>query len=417
MIRTTRLPNGIRVVTEAVAGARSISTGIWVGVGGRDEAPALAGASHFLEHLLFKGTEARSATEIAESIDAVGGEMNAYTTLEYTAFDTRLPAGHLDLGLDLLCDVVARPAFRPAELEAERQVILEELLMEEDTPDDRVLGVLAEAQFPDHPLGREVLGTRATIEAMEGAAIAAFHREWYLPANLVVACAGAVEHDDVVRGVADRMGDMEGGVAPVRTPPLAAARPLQVLRRRTEQVHLTVGVRGLARSDPDRIALAVANQVLGGGLSSRLFQEIREKRGLTYSVWSYATSWCDAGSLVVYAATAPTRAVEVLGLVHAELDRLLADGITERELEVALGYLEGSTVLGLEDAGSRMARIGKAVLLDGRVIEVDELVERFRSVTIADVARVVERVLGPEERTVAVIGSVPKRDLVARRVA
>ncbi|MDQ3385887.1 MAG: insulinase family protein, partial [Actinomycetota bacterium] len=201
-------------MTEAMPDARSISTGIWVGVGGRDEAPALAGASHFLEHLLFKGTPDRSASEIAEAVDAVGGEMNAYTTLEYTAFDTRLPAGRLELGLDLLCDVVQQPAFRSAELEAERQVILEELLMEEDTPDDRVLGVLAEAQFPGHPLGREVLGTRETISAMGGEAIRAFHDEWYRPANLVVACAGAVDHDEVVAGAERRLGGLAGGAAP-----------------------------------------------------------------------------------------------------------------------------------------------------------------------------------------------------------
>ena len=397
--------------------ARSISTGIWVGVGGRDEAPALAGASHFLEHLLFKGTEERSAREIAEAVDAVGGEMNAYTTLEYTAFDTRLPAGRLDLGLDLLCDVVTRPAFRPDELEAERQVILEELLMEEDTPDDRVLGVLADAQFPGHPLGREVLGTRETIAAIDGAAIRAFHHEWYRPANLVVACAGAVDHDDVVAGVERRIGALEGGRAPVRVAPSAPAQPMKLLRRRTEQVHLAVGARALRRDDPDRIALAVANQVLGGGVSSRLFQEIRERRGLTYSVYSYATAWCDAGALVVYAATAPTRAAEVLGLVHDELDRLAVGGITDRELEVASGCLEGSTVLALEDSGSRMARIGKALLVDGAIVGIDDLVERFRAVTKADVARAVERVLGSGERTVAVIGRVSKRELAGERVA
>jgi predicted Zn-dependent peptidase len=203
----------------------------------------------------------------------------------------------------------------------------------------------------------------------------------------------------------------------VRNPPVVAARPLQVLRRRTEQVHLTVGVRGLARHEPDRIALAVANQVLGGGLSSRLFQEVRERRGLAYSVYSYASSWCDAGSLVVYAATAPTRAVQVLELIHVELDRLHAEGISERELEVATGYLEGSTVLGLEDTGSRMARIGKALLVDGHVVGIDELIGRYRAVTTADVARVVDRVLGGGQRTVAVIGTVPKRDLAGRQVA
>ncbi len=397
--------------------ARSISTGIWVGVGGRDEPPALAGASHLLEHLLFKGTADRSAREIAEAVDAVGGEMNAYTTLEYTAFDTRLPAGQLDLGLDLLCDVVSHPAFRPADLEAERQVILEELLMEEDTPDDRVLGVLADAQFPGHPLGREVLGTRETISSMDVGAISAFHREWYRPVNLVVACAGAVDHAEVVAATGRRLGGLSGGVAPVRRPPTAPAEPLRLLRRRTEQVHLAVGARALARHDPDRVALAVANQALGGGLSSRLFQEIRERRGLVYSVYSDAMAWSDAGALVVYAATAPARAAEVLGLLHHELDRLVTGGLSARELEVAVGALAGSTVLGLEDSGSRMGRIGKALLVDGAVVGIDDLVDRFLAVTTDDVARVVGRVLGSGERTVAVIGPISKRDLLQRRVA
>lgn len=399
-----------------MAGARSISTGIWVGVGGRDEPAPLAGVSHFLEHLLFKGTESRSASEIAESVAAVGGDMNAFTTLEHTAFETRLPAGCLDLGLDVLCDVVSRPAFREDDVEAERQVILEELLMEEDTPEDRVLGVLAEAQFPDHPLGREVLGTRATIESLPGGDIRSFHRRWYRPTNLVVSAAGTLDHDVVVAGVGRRLGHLEGGTRPVRSAPPEASTSLEVRRRRTEQVHLAVGVRGFARHDPDRVALAVADQVLGGGPSSRLFQEIRERRGLTYDIDSHVSSWSDGGSLVVYAATAPTRAVEVLGLVHAELDRLAA-GVTERELEVARGYLEGSTVLAMEDAGSRMARIGASLLLDGVVVGVDELVARFRSVTAADVERAVSRVLGAGERTVAVVGSVPKRDLARPRVA
>jgi predicted Zn-dependent peptidase len=398
-------------------GARSISTGIWVGVGARDEPARLAGASHFLEHLLFKGTSDRSAAEIAEAVDAVGGEMNAYTTLEYTAFDTRLPAGQLDLGLDLLCDVVARPAFRPADLEAERQVILEELLMEEDTPDDRVLGVLAEAQFPGHPLGREVLGTRETISAIDATAIRAFHGEWYRPANLVVACAGAVDHAEVVAGVGRRLGDLAGGRArPAGSPPWRRPSP-EGAARRTEQVHLAVGPAALRRDDPDRVALAVANQALGGGLSSRLFQEIRERRGLTYSVYSYATSWSDAGALVVYAATAPTRAAEVLGLIHAELDRLAAGGITGRELEVATGYLEGSTVLGSRTRPAAWPGSARRCSSTATSPGIDDLVQRFRAVTVDDVARVVERVLGSGERTVAVIGSVAKRELAARRVA
>jgi predicted Zn-dependent peptidase len=309
--------------------ARSVSTGIWVGVGGRDEAPALAGASHFLEHLLFKGTEERSASEIAEAVDAVGGEMNAYTTLEYTAFDTRLPAGHLELGST--CCATSSPARVPRRGPGGRAPGHPRGAVDGGGhADDRVLGVLADAQFPGTRSAGRCSARRETIAAMGGDAIRAFHGEWYRPANLVVACAGAVDHDLVVAGVERRIGRLRGGSPPERSAPVAPALPLKVLRRRTEQVHLAVGARALQRDDPDRIALAVANQALGGGLSSRLFQEIRERRGLTYSVYSYATSWSDAGALVVYAATAPSRATEVLGLVHAELDRLAAGGITPR---------------------------------------------------------------------------------------
>jgi predicted Zn-dependent peptidase len=412
-IRLTTLPNGVRVVTEELPQSRSVTTGFWVGVGARDEAPAVAGASHFLEHLLFKGTDSRTAAQIAEAVDAVGGEMNAFTAHESTAYYTRLPAGHLVLGLDILCDVLWAPAFRPHEIEAERQVILEEIAMEEDTPDDRVITLLGEALFPDHPLGREVLGTRESIGAMTREDIRGFHDEWYRPANLVVAVAGNVPHDEVVDGVSRRLAGIEGGAAPTRAEPAAAPKPLEVLKRRAEQSHLAVGVRGLPKGDDDRFALAVANVVLGGGMSSRLFQTIREERGLAYSVYSYASSYSDCGALIVYAGTAPQRLGEVHGLVQQELDRLLEDGITDSELRVAKGYLEGSTVLGLEDSGGCMDRIGKAVLSHGDVLPVDEVLARFRAVTRADVARAVERVLGPGERSVAVVGPQSKRQVEA----
>jgi predicted Zn-dependent peptidase len=411
LITFTTLPNGVRVVTEEMPGARSVTTGFWVGVGARDEPDAVAGASHFLEHLLFKGTDSRTAAQIAEAVDAVGGEMNAFTAQEYTAYYTRLPAGQLVLGLDILCDVLWAPAFRPHEIEAERQVILEEIAMEEDTPDDRVLTLLAEAMFPDHVLGREVLGTRRSISDMTREDIRGFHDAWYRPANLVVAAAGAVTHDEVVDGVTRRIGEAESGERPVRHAPTSPARSLEVLQRRGEQAHLAVGVPSLTKHDPDRFALTIANVVLGGGMSSRLFQKIREERGLAYSVYSYPASYADCGVLVVYAGTAPARLGEVRALVYEELDRLAQDGITDAELRVAKGYLEGSTVLGLEDSGGRMSRIGKSVLVHGDVVEVDEVLARYLAVTRADVQRVVERVLGANERTTAVVGPQSRREV------
>jgi predicted Zn-dependent peptidase len=402
-IRTTDLPGGTRVVTEHMPESRSVTTGFWVGVGGRDEPAEVAGASHFLEHLLFKGTEARTARQIAEAVDAVGGEMNAFTAREHTAYYTRLPAHELDLGLDLLSDVLWAPAFRPHEVEAERQVILEEILMEEDTPDDKVFTALSEALFPGHPLGREVLGEAGTIEAMARDDIRSFHSRWYRPANLVVAAAGHVDHDDVVDGVMRRLGEAEGGEAPVRTPPAVGPQPLTVVHRPTEQAHLALGFRALSTGDPDRYALAVVNQVLGGGMSSRLFQTIREERGLAYSVYSQTSAYSDGGALVIYAGTAPRRVDEVLGLIHDELDRIRSEGVTQQELRVATGFLEGATVLGLEDSASRMSRIGRALLVHGEVVGIDELVARYRAVTLHDVRRVVERVLAAPP-SLAVVG-------------
>jgi predicted Zn-dependent peptidase len=272
---------------------------------------------------------------------------------------------------------------------------------------------LAEALFPDHALGREVLGTRASLEAMGRDEIRAFHSRWYRPANLVVSAAGALGHDEVVDGVERRFAGVAGGEVPARVAPQAPSAPSIVERRSVEQAHLAVGFRALARGDHDRFALAVANQILGGGMSSRLFQRIREERGLAYNVLSYPVAYVDTGALVIYAGTAPVRLEEVRGLVDVELDRFLADGPTDVELRVAKGYLAGSTVLGLEDSGGCMSRIGKAVLNFGAVYDVEELLARYRAVTLADVRRVTERVLGGE-RSVAVLG--PKR-VVGRQVA
>lgn len=415
-VHTTRLGNGVRVATEALTHARSVSVGLWVGVGGRDEGPGLAGASHFLEHLLFKGTETRTAVDIAEAVDAVGGEMNAFTTHEYTAYHTRLPAEELDLGLDLLADVFLRPAFRAHEVEAERQVILEELLMEEDCHDERVLSLLAEAMFPEHPLGAEVLGSRATVEAMTPADIAGFHHVWYRPENLVVAAAGALDHDQVVTAVDRLLAGCEGGVAPLRQAPTASPQSCRVLTQRSEQAHLAVGMRALDRHDDDRYALAVANQVLGGGTSSRLFRTVREERGLAYSVYSFTSSYADTGALVAAAATAPSRLPKVLGLIHAELDRLLDDGVSEHEMDVAKGYLTGSTLLAMEDSGSCMSRIGGSLLVHGEVVDLDEALDRYRRITPTDVERALARVVAGGPRSVAVVGPL-RQSQVERWVA
>jgi len=410
-VELTTLDNGVRVVTEHMPEARSVSIGFWAGVGSRDEPDELAGASHFLEHLLFKGTDRRSAKEIAVAVDAVGGEMNAFTTREHTAYYTRLPVGELDFGLDLLADVVAGPAFRPPEVDAEREVILEEILMNDDAPDDVVHTRLLESVFPEHPLGRETLGTEATIEHMERDAIAAFHAHWYLPANLVVAAAGALDHDRVVDQIASFLTDREVGSRPQRAAPFEPPRPLSVVHRPTEQAHVAMAWRGVAQRDPDRYALSVANQILGGGMSSRLFQEVREERGLAYTVFTAPSSYADSGVLVLYAGTAPARLGELLEVVGDVIDGLLTDGITEDELETAKGYLEGATLLGLEDSGSRMARLGAGLTSRDEIIPVAEHLERTRAVTAEDVARVLKLVLAAPA-SLSVVGPFEEDDRV-----
>lgn len=374
--------------------ARSVTIGFWLAVGSRDEPEHLAGASHFLEHLLFKGTERRTARDIAETVDAVGGDMNAFTSKENTAYYARLPAHELDLGLELLTDVITSPAFRPHEVEAERQVILEELLMDEDDPDDMVGTLLYEALFPDHPLGWETVGTRESIERLGRDDIAAFFHDHYHPVNRVVAAAGQLDHDQVVKGVEACFAGRSGGERPVRHAPAVDPRPLVVHRRDTEQAHVALGWRSLASDDPDRYALAVLNQVLGGGMASRLFQEVREERGLAYSVGSGTSTFADTGTLVIYVGTAIGRSTEALTVIDGVVGDLVADGITARELEVAQGYLSGSLVLGLEDSGSRMGRLGSSEIIRGYVTSVDDHLDRIAAVTLADVQRVAQRVLG-----------------------
>ncbi|HVM06097.1 MAG TPA: pitrilysin family protein [Acidimicrobiales bacterium] len=416
MIETTELGNGMTVVTERTQGMRSVSAGFWVGTGSRDEAPGMFGASHFLEHLLFKGTAARTARRIAEEVDAVGGDMNAFTTKEYTAFYLRVLDDSLGLGLDILSDILWSPAFRPEEVEAERQVILEEILMRADEPADLVHEVFTEALFPDHPVGREVLGDEETIEAMSREDIAAFHAHHYRPGNVVFAAAGQLDHAAVVDGVARRFAGARGGAAPDRAVPVDPPRALAVDARPTEQVHLVLGVRSLDRHDEDRYALAVVNHVLGGGLSSRLFQKIREERGLAYSVYSYRAAFADSGALAVYAGTMPSRVAEVVGLVRDELDAMAGHGITPRELEVAKGHLVGEMALSLEDSAARMSRIGRSQLVHGTVLTVDQVAERIAAVTMEDVERVAATVLG-NERVLAAVGPVDSGELDVAQVA
>jgi predicted Zn-dependent peptidase len=403
-IERTRLPTGLRVLTESMPELRSVAIGFWVGTGAVDEPDELLGASHFLEHLLFKGTETRSASEIAHAIESVGGDMNAFTTQEYTAFYVRVPDDHLEVAADMLSSVVWSPAFRTDEVDSERQVILEEIRMRDDTPDDIVHELFAEALYPKHPLGRSVLGTRDTITAASRDAIAEYHARHYRPSNVVVAAAGNLEHQHVVELITAGVG-AEDGARPPRIDPSFAPPELVVSERRpTEQAHLVLGVRALARDDPDRYALSVVNQAFGGGMSSRLFQEVREKRGLAYSVYSYRVAFDGTGAIGIYTGTSPERAHETLAVVRGELDRLVADGLPEHELAAAKGHLKGSTALALETSSSRMHRLGRSELTTDEVPSVDALVAEIEAITVEDANRVIQRVFAGTPRVLACVG-------------
>ena len=403
LIRTTHLDNGLTVVTERMPDVRSVTAGFWVATGSRDEDLPIAGASHFLEHLLFKGTDTRAARDIAEAIDAVGGDINAFTTKEYTAFYVRLLSANLDIGLDILSDIMWSPAFRPDDVEAERQVILEEILMRNDEPADLVHEAFCEAMFPGHALGREVLGSEKTIESLSREEIGAFFGHHYRPGNNVMSAAGDLDHDEVVAGLERRFAGEMGGTAPVRKPPTSASKRVQVVPRPTEQAHIVLGLAAIDRDDDDRYAMAIVNHVLGGGMSSRLFQTIREERGLAYSVYSYRSAFEGAGLMAVYAGTAPARAQEVLELLHVELDRMHATGVSEAELTMAKGHLKGTMALSLEDSAARMSRIGRSQLVHGEVESFDEIMAAIDEVSLDDVGRVAEEILG-RDRVLAVVG-------------
>ncbi|MEU5550885.1 pitrilysin family protein [Micromonospora sp. NPDC047793] len=419
-VRRTVLPSGLRVLTEAIPAMRSVSFGIWVAVGSRDETGTQAGAAHFLEHLLFKGTHKRDALEISSSIEAVGGETNAFTTKEYTCYYARVLDADLPLAIDVMCDLVADSVLDPADVETERSVILEEIAMHDDEPGDEVHDLLTRAVYGDHPLGRLISGTAETVTPMTRRQIQSFYRRRYVAPQIVIAAAGNLDHATVVRLVRSALKG-----SPLDTDPATPAshRPITpavrtqtatvvVHAKETEQAHVVLGCPGIDRLDERRFALGVLNNVLGGGMSSRLFQEIRERRGLAYSVYSYASQYADTGLFGVYAGCAPGRVQEVLELTRAELARTAAQGVTEAELARGKGMSKGSFVLGLEDTGSRMSRLAKGELLYGDLVPVDELLHRVDAVTLGDVNALAADLLS-RPMSLAVVGPFGDSDFVA----
>lgn len=394
----TALPGGLRVVTEYIPSVHSASVGVWVGVGSRDEGTSVAGAAHFLEHLLFKSTPTRTAVDIAQAVDAVGGELNAFTAREHTCYYAHVLDSDLELAVDLVADVVLRGQCAAEDVEIERDVVLEEIAMRDDDPEDTLGDVFLSAMFGSHPVGRPVIGSVESISAMTRAQLHSFHVRRYTPERMILAVAGNINHDDVVALAREYFGPrlVRGRTAvPHRKGAgRVSGKPgLQLVNRDAEQSHLLAGVRTPGRYWEHRWALSVLNSALGGGLSSRLFQQIRETRGLAYSVYSSVDTFSDAGALSVYAACLPERFDEVVRVATDVLDEVARDGITESECRIAKGSLRGGLVLGLEDSGSRMHRIGRSELNYGEHRTIAQTLDQIDAVTLEEVNSVAKRLL------------------------
>lgn len=397
-VRRTTLPGGLRVVTEFIPSVHSASVGLWVGVGSRDEGRSVAGAAHFLEHLLFKSTPTRSAVQIAQAVDAVGGELNAFTAREHTCYYAHVLDDDLELAVDLVADVVLRGRCAADDVEVERDVVLEEIAMRDDDPEDTLGDVFLSAMFGDHPVGRPVIGSVESVTDMTRTQLHSFHVRRYTPERMVLAVAGNVDHAKVVRLARKHFGPKLAAEA-TPTPPrkgtgkISTEPTLQLVNRDTEQTHMFLGVRTPGRHWDHRWALAVLNGALGGGLSSRLFQQIRETRGLAYSVYSTIDTFSDAGALSVYAGCLPERFDEVVRVTTDVLADIGRDGITEGECRIAKGSLRGGLVLGLEDSASRMHRLGRSEMNYGSHRSIAETLQLIDAVTLEEVNGIARQLL------------------------
>jgi len=409
-VRRTVLPSGLRIVTEEVPSVRSAAIGIWVNVGSRDETPAVAGASHFLEHLLFKGTTRRSALEISSTIESVGGEMNAFTSKEYTCFYARVIDTDLPMAIDVVSDLITSSIVSALDVDAERKVVLEEIAMRDDDPSDLVHDLYAETYYGNTQLGRPILGTIKSIKEMSRASVFNYYKKKYLPQDLVVAVAGNIKHKRVVAMVADALSRDDflnvKGAPQIRPNTPIKTKPLQsvgLLNRKTEQAHMFYGMEGVARSDERRFSMGVLASALGGGMSSRLFQEIREKRGLAYSVYAYAQQFAGSGQIGFYAGCNPTKAIEVVEIIREVLADVAAIGMSYEEIERAKGAVRGSLVLSQEDSASRMSRIGKNEIVYGQVMGFDDILKAISRVNENDVREIASEYL-TKSPTLALVG-------------
>lgn len=408
----TVLPNGITVITEPMDAVRSVAIGIWSAVGSRDETAREAGMSHFMEHMMFKGTPTRTARDISEHFERLGAELNAFTTKEYTCYYARVLDEHVDDALEVLSDMVRDSLLAEDAITSEREVVLEEIARYEDTPDDLVHELFAATLMPDHPLGLPVLGQRTTVGAFDHELSAAFKDRHYRSGNVVVAAAGHVSHAALVELV-QRYLDLPEGPREKRAPLVpAVGRHLRVVRKDTEQAHICWGVVGLEASSEDRFALSVLDSVLGGSMASRLFTEIREDRGLAYAVYSYNSLYQDTGQFVVYAGTRPGNAEQVVELIETEAAKVADGGITDEELHRAKEGLKGQLVLSLESTRNRMTRLGKNEIMRIEPLSVDELIARIDAVSASEVHEMAHRLFdGPH--TLAMVAPLDEADIAS----
>lgn len=398
------LESGLEVLVEPAPGCRSVSMGAWVPVGSRDEDERLAGLTHFLEHLVFKGTERRSALEIAREIDAVGGDLNAFTTKETTCYYVRVLAEHLPIALDILADITCRPSFDPEQIELERGVVFEELRAARDDPFSVAQDFFYEAFFGDHPLGRPVLGSFETVSKVDRQVLLEYFLTRYGAGSMVLAVAGGVDPEEVRTLAEEHFAGVRHCEAPVRRAPAVARQTAACLRRDSEEAHLFVAFPGLTKSDPRRYAAMFLNEILGGSTSSRIFQEVREKRGLAYSAYSFLDQFEDTGCFGVYVGTAPAKVGEALKVVCDELARLETGDITAEEFEVAQGHIRGALVLSDEDTGSKMSRLGRTRLALGRALSMDDILEEIDSVSLEEVSELARTLVADKGPSVVLVG-------------
>jgi predicted Zn-dependent peptidase len=413
----TTLDGGTRVVTEPLPAVRSAAIGLWIGTGSRDEGDAHAGVSHFLEHLLFKGTASYSALEIAEIFDTFGGELNAATARDYTVVYARVLDDHLETALDVMTDMVFAPTL--ADLDSEREVVLEEIAMVEDTPQELIFDLVTQAVFGRHPLGRPVLGSAEVISNVSRRSLSAFHRRRYRPDNVVVATAGSVDHDrllGIVQAMVQKAGASAAGKPSARAPFVAPPKPSLVFQaKQTEQYHLCLAAPGIARSDRRRFTASILDGVLGGSASSRLFQEIREKRGLAYAVYTFSSQYADTGQIGIYVGTREENLAECVRIVAEQIAELAEHGPADEELARAKENLKTRIMLSMEATSNRMSRLGKSLITDGELLDFDRILAEIEAVEAASVAKLAEVLLQPDAYSVAAIG--PSRERLLEAVA